>query len=72
MYIYFVFYGLLSANKSFQSINQSIKKEEITLSIALEMADTHKMYYKTPTSKSQVSEIADKIINFTTKNFSLQ
>ena len=24
MYIYFVFYGLLSANKSFQSINQSI------------------------------------------------
>ena len=30
MYIYSVFYGLLSANKSFQSINQSIGGEGVS------------------------------------------
>ena len=48
------------------------RKEEITLSKALEMADKLKMYCRrkgilTPMPKSQVSEIADKVMNFTTK-----
>ena len=48
----------------------------MTLSQALAMANKLKMYclcvlekqVLTPTPKSQVSEIADKVMNFTTKN----
>ena len=49
------------------------QKEEITLSKALEMADKLKMYclrkgIPDAHPKSQVSDIADKIMNFSTKN----
>ena len=49
------------------------EKEEITLKQALKMATKLKMYcvrkdFLTPTHKSQVSEIAHKIMNFNTNN----
>ena len=48
------------------------EKEEIPLNKALEMADKLKMYclrkgILIPMSKSQVSEVADKVMHFTTK-----